>query len=115
MIVCRSRSEIEKLRRVNQLVGQILAELRQMVRPGVTTQDIDAAAEATLNRAGQVDVPLVRPLKERPARSGQAQHRVIVAVEDDRELRHIHAGYPLFHSDLFTPAIVARIMSPVKR
>jgi len=30
MIVCRSRAEIEKLRRVNQLVAQVLAELRQM-------------------------------------------------------------------------------------
>ena len=33
MIVCRSSSEIEKLRRVNQLVAQVLAELRRMARP----------------------------------------------------------------------------------
>ena len=38
VIVCRSQAEIAKLRRVNQLVGQILAELRSMVRPGVTTR-----------------------------------------------------------------------------
>ena len=29
MIVCRSQSEIAKLRRVNQLVGRILAELKR--------------------------------------------------------------------------------------
>src|SRR5688500_28197 len=52
MIVCRSQAEIEKLRRVNQLVARILAELRQMVAPGVTTQEIDAAAESKVRDAG---------------------------------------------------------------
>ena len=52
MIVCRSQTEIEKLRRVNQLVARILAELRQMAAPGVTTADIDAVAEARVREAG---------------------------------------------------------------
>jgi methionyl aminopeptidase len=52
MIVCRSKSEIDKLRRVNQLVARILAQLRQMVVPGVTTQEIDASAEAQVRAAG---------------------------------------------------------------
>ena len=52
MIVCRSQSEIAKLRRVNQLVGRILAELRQMVAPGITTADIDALAEQRVREAG---------------------------------------------------------------
>ena len=52
MIVCRSQSEIDKLRRVNQLVGRILGELRQMVVPGVTTAEIDALAEQRVREAG---------------------------------------------------------------
>ena len=52
MIVCRSKAEIEKLRRVNQLVARILAELRQMAKPGVTTRDIDAVAEERVRAAG---------------------------------------------------------------
>jgi methionyl aminopeptidase len=52
MIVCRSKSEIARLRRVNQLVATILAELRRMVVPGVTTQEIDALAEAQVRAAG---------------------------------------------------------------
>ena len=52
MIVCRSQAEIDKLRRVNQLVGRILTELRQMVVPGVTTAEIDASAEALVRAAG---------------------------------------------------------------
>ena len=52
MIVCRSKAEVQKLRRVNQLVGRILTELRQMVVPGVTTEEIDASAEALVRKAG---------------------------------------------------------------
>ena len=52
MIVCRSQSEIAKLRRVNQLVARILAELRTMVVPGVTTGAIDQFAERRVREAG---------------------------------------------------------------
>jgi methionyl aminopeptidase len=54
VIVCRSQAEIDTLRRVNQLVGRILAELREMVAPGVTTLDIDALAERRVREAGAV-------------------------------------------------------------
>ena len=52
VIVCRSQSEIERLRRVNQLVARILAELRKTVEPGITTRDIDALAERRVREAG---------------------------------------------------------------
>jgi len=52
VIVCRSQAEIEKLRRVNQLVAQILAELRRIAAPGVTTAQIDELAEARGRAAG---------------------------------------------------------------
>jgi methionyl aminopeptidase len=52
VIVCRSKSEIDKLRRVNQLVARILAELRRMVVPGVTTEAIDLVAERQVRDAG---------------------------------------------------------------
>jgi methionyl aminopeptidase len=52
VIVCRSQAEIVKLRQVNQLVGRILAELRQMVAPGITTAEIDAVAEQRVREAG---------------------------------------------------------------
>ncbi len=52
MIVCRSRAELDKLRRVNQLVGAILAELRTLAVPGATTQEIDQIAERRVREAG---------------------------------------------------------------
>ena len=41
-IVCRSKAEIEKLRRSGQLVRRLLEETRQQVRPGATTLDLEA-------------------------------------------------------------------------
>jgi len=52
VIVCRSKAEIDKLRRVNQLVAAVLAELRDMVAPGVTTAEIDERAESRVREAG---------------------------------------------------------------
>ena len=54
MIVCRSASEIERLARVNALVACVLAELKAMVAPGVTTADVDELAERRLAEAGAV-------------------------------------------------------------
>jgi methionyl aminopeptidase len=52
MIVRRSQAEIVKLRRANQLVGTVLAKLRSMVAPGVTTEELDAVAESMVREAG---------------------------------------------------------------
>ena len=52
MIVCKSSSQIEQMRVANQLVAQILEELAAMVAPGVSTLDLDAAAEAKVRAAG---------------------------------------------------------------
>ena len=54
MIVCRSQSEIARLRRANQLVAAVLAKLKAMVAPGLTTLDLDVEAEAMVRAAGGV-------------------------------------------------------------
>ena len=52
MIVCKSPAEIERMRVANVLVADVLAELAAMVKPGVTTADLDAAAEKLVRSAG---------------------------------------------------------------
>jgi methionyl aminopeptidase len=52
MITCRSAAEIERLARVNRLVGQVLKELMSVVAPGVSTRDLDELAERRLLEAG---------------------------------------------------------------
>ena len=52
MIIGKSQKEIEKMRAAGQLVGRVLQELRAMVKPGVTTLEIDRAAEQMIRDAG---------------------------------------------------------------
>lgn len=52
MIVRRSQVELEKLRRSGLLVFQILQNLKNMVSEGVTTQDLELAAEKMISEAG---------------------------------------------------------------
>lgn len=52
MIVRRSPAELQKLRKSGLLVHEILQKLREMVAEGVTTQDLEAAAEAMIADAG---------------------------------------------------------------
>jgi methionyl aminopeptidase len=52
VIVCKSPAEIEKMRAASQLVAQVLEELAAMVAPGVSTADLDAAAEQKVRAAG---------------------------------------------------------------
>jgi len=52
VIELKTPAEIERMRKPAQIVGNILAELRTLVRPGVTTGELDRIAEKRINEAG---------------------------------------------------------------
>ena len=52
MIIGKSQKEIDKMRAAGQLVGRVLQQLRGMVAPGITTLDVDRAAEKMIRDAG---------------------------------------------------------------
>src|SRR5881275_2839155 len=52
MIIGKSQKEIEKMRAAGQLVGRVLLELREMVEPGMTTMEVNNAAEQMIRDAG---------------------------------------------------------------
>jgi methionyl aminopeptidase len=52
MIIGKSRKELDKMRASGRLVGLVLQELRAMVEPGITTLEVDAAAEKMIRDAG---------------------------------------------------------------
>lgn len=52
MINCRSSAEIEKLRRSGQVVRQLLEEIRERVRPGVSTLELEKYTERRLAQVG---------------------------------------------------------------
>ena len=99
MIVCRSKAEIEKLRRVNQLVARILAELRQMTAPGVTTMEIDAAAEALVRAEGAV-----------PAFKGYHGYPATVCASINEQVVHgIPCGRRLVEGDVLSIDMGAKL------
>ena len=52
MIVRKTPTELEKMRRSGLLVWRILEELKKMVQPGATTYDLERAAEKMIADAG---------------------------------------------------------------
>ncbi|HEV2861621.1 MAG TPA: type I methionyl aminopeptidase [Pyrinomonadaceae bacterium] len=52
MIIGKSKKELEKMRAAGRLVAQVREALRRMVAPGVTTLELDRAAEKMIRDAG---------------------------------------------------------------
>jgi methionyl aminopeptidase len=52
MVVCKSQSELDKMRRSGHIVRQVLDELRAMVAPGVSTMDLEKLAERRIKESG---------------------------------------------------------------
>ena len=52
MVELKSHTEIDTMRKPARVVAEILAALREKVRPGVTTADLDRVAERMIDKAG---------------------------------------------------------------
>src|SRR5260370_33833713 len=51
-IVCKSAAEIERMRQSGRIVRQVLDHVRSMVASGVTTMDLERAAEKKITELG---------------------------------------------------------------
>jgi methionyl aminopeptidase len=54
MIAIRSPKEIDLLRAANQIVADVLAVLASMVKSGITTRELDAAADDLIRQSGGI-------------------------------------------------------------
>lgn len=50
--ILKSKAEREKIRATGHIVAEVLAEMRDAVRPGITTGELDTICEAALRRFG---------------------------------------------------------------
>lgn len=76
-IVCKSQSEIDKMRHAGRIVRQILDELKAMVAPGVTTMDLEKAAERTIKESGA-----------KPAFKGYYNYPCVLCTSVNEEIVH---------------------------
>jgi methionyl aminopeptidase len=92
MIVCRSRAEIEKLRRSGRMVREVLEEARERVRPGVRTMELEAFAERRLAELGA-----------RPAFKGYRGYPCCLCASVNDEVVHgIPSGRHLEEGDILS-------------
>lgn len=54
MIIAKSQKDMEKMRAVGELIAEVRETLRTMIAPGVTTLDLNAAAEKMMRDAGSI-------------------------------------------------------------
>ena len=89
-IVLKSLQEIEKMRRSNLIVAEILGALKSAVRPGVTTRELDEKATALLAKTGA-----------RPAFKGYNGYPAALCASVNEEVIHgIPSGRVLKEGDI---------------
>src|SRR5215470_12476911 len=76
-IVCKSQAEIDKMRRSGLIVRQVLEELRAMVKPEVTTMDLEKAAERR-----------IRDFGAKPAFKGYYDYPCVLCTSVNEEIVH---------------------------
>src|SRR5580698_6121037 len=76
-IVCKSASEIEKMRQSGRSVRQVLDYLKPLVAPGVTTMDLERAAEKKIKELGS-----------KPAFKGYHDYPCVLCTSVNNEIIH---------------------------
>lgn len=54
MIILKTKKEIEQLRMSNQIVTHVLKELKQVIKPGITTRELNNIAEQSIKAQGAI-------------------------------------------------------------
>ncbi len=91
-IVIKTRREIEMMRRAGQIGCQILAMMREAVRPGVTTAELNAIAREHLAKTGAIGLsknyPTYKSGEGYPAETCiSVNEQVVHGIPNRRELR----------------------------
>src|SRR6516164_2216694 len=76
-IVCKSATEIEKMRRSGRIVRRVLDAVKDAVRPGVTTMDLERIAERK-----------IRELGAKPAFKGCYDYPCVLCTSVNSEIVH---------------------------
>jgi len=76
-IVCKSASEIERMRKSGRIVRLVLDHVRSLVKPGVTTMDLERAAEKKIAELGA-----------KPAFKGYYDYPCVLCTSVNEEIVH---------------------------
>ena len=86
MIILKSPEEVEKIEKAGRIVAEVLLELKEQVKPGVTTLELDRIAEDGIRRRG--GKPAFKGYRGFPATLCASVNNVIVhGIPSERILR----------------------------
>lgn len=98
-IILRSRKEIERLRASNRVVMSVMAKLKEAIRPGVTTLELDALAERIIREQGAV-----------PAFKGYRGYQHTICASVNEEVVHgVPSGRKLEEGDIVSVDVGAKL------
>lgn len=124
MVILKSEEELALMRQAGRIVAEVLAQVREQVRPGITTLELDALAEEEIRRRGAIpsfkgypnNIPNGKPFPASICAS--VNDELVHGVPDGRPLSEgdiisIDCGaiYEGFHGDSAVTVPVGRIAS----
>ncbi|HYL93826.1 MAG TPA: type I methionyl aminopeptidase [Alphaproteobacteria bacterium] len=77
MVICKSRTELEKMRQSGRIVRQVLETVKALVAPGVSTMDLEHTAEEK-----------IRELGAKPAFKGYYDYPCVLCTSVNNEIIH---------------------------
>ena len=85
MIIHKSPEELDRMRRAGRIVASTIEKVTSSVRPGITTRDLDAIAEAHIRKAGAT--PSFKGYRGFPASiCSSLNEEVVHGIPGDRKL-----------------------------
>ncbi len=97
MIYLKTEDEIELMRQANLLVGKTLAEIARMIKPGVTTRQIDALADTYIRDNGATPT-----FKGFPGQNGVPFPASVCTSVNEQVVHGIPTDTPLKEGDIIS-------------
>ena len=121
MVIIKSKSEIDKIRESCQIVKEVLEKLKDYIKPGIRTKDIDKFAEDIINKRSAI--PSFKNYRGYPAATCVSVNEVIVHgipseyVLRDGDIVSIDVGAYKngFHGDAARTYEVGQVSDEAKR
>jgi len=86
MIILKTKQEIEQLRRCNQVVASVLKELKQAIKPGITTRELNDIAEQSIEARGAI--PAFKGYRGFPASlCTSINEQIVHGIPNERKLK----------------------------
>lgn len=119
MIILKTEKEIEIMKQAGKILAQTMGELEKMVRPGITTNELDKAAEGLVLKLGAGGCSFKGYLGYPNCLCASVNEVIVHGIPSDRQLKEgdilsldLGVLYQGFHSDMAITVPIGKV-SPI--